>query len=96
MPTCRGIGGGTRKESDLDTPIVRYAGGPMLTLTPAGQTVASLATELGRVRYERDLLLRQVLAVHRGLADGTADSAWRTLLRTARWLEADDSLGEPS
>ncbi len=68
----------------------------MLTLTPAGQTVAELATELGRARYERDLLLRQVLAVVDGLADGTADVAWRTLLRTARWLDANDSPGEPA
>ncbi len=68
----------------------------MLTLTPAGQTVADLAAELGRVRYERDLLLRQVLAVRTGLVDGTFDTAWRTLQRTARWLEADASLGEPT
>ncbi len=68
----------------------------MLTLTPAGETVAEISAELGRVRYERDLLLRQVLAVHTGLADGTADAAWRALLRTARWLDADDGLGEPA
>ncbi len=68
-------------------------------LTPAGHealTAADLAAALGRVRYERDLLLRQVLAVQTGLADGTADLAWRTLLRTAQWLDADDSLGEPA
>ncbi len=67
----------------------------MMTLTPAGTaalTAADLAAELGRVRYERDLLLRQVLAVHAGLADGTADTAWRTLLRTAQWLDAERAL----
>ncbi len=68
----------------------------MLTLTPAGQTVAELATELGRVRYERDLLLRQIAAIQTGLADGTAPAAWRTLLRTAQWLDANDSPGEPA
>ncbi len=67
----------------------------MLTLTPAGQTIAEISAELGRVRYERDLLLRQVLAVHTGLADGTAPAAWRTLRRTAQWLQADD-LREPA
>ncbi len=74
---------------------------PLLTLTPAGQTVADISAELdrvrqtlGRVRYERDQLLRQVLAVQTGLADGTADIAWRTLRRTAQWLQADDSIRE--
>ncbi len=52
----------------------------------------TLAEESGRLRYERTLLLQQVLAVHSGLEDGTATAAWRTLLRTARWLEADDAV----
>ncbi len=86
------------------TTLYSRRGGPRnletpLTLTPAGHEAliaADLAAELGRVRYERDLLLRQVLAVHAGLEDGTATTAWRTLLRTARWLAADDSLGEPA
>ncbi len=68
----------------------------MLVPTTAPSTARRLAhaqsLELGRLRYERTLLLQQVLAVHNGLEDGTATAAWRALLRTARWLEADDAV----
>ncbi len=69
---------------------------PMVAPSTARRLDHAQSLEIGRLRYERNLLLRQVLAVHTGLADGTADTAWRTLLRTARWLDADDSLGEPT
>lgn len=46
--------------------------------------------EAGALRLERDLLLRKVLAVHAGLADGTATAAWRDLLKTALWMRQLD------
>ena len=65
---------------------------PQLAPSPARRVAHEQSLELGRRRYERTLLLQQVLAVHHGLEDGTATAAWRTLLRTARWLEADDAV----
>ncbi len=47
---------------------------------------ATLPETLGAARYDRDLLVRQVLAVQNGMADGTAPEAWRMLLRTALWM----------
>lgn len=65
---------------------------PTTTPTPVTH---NLDIEAGCLRYDRDLLIRQVLAVHAGLRDGTAPAAWRQLLRTARWMDAHPTVRLP-
>ncbi len=51
----------------------------------------TLAEENGRLRYDKALLLRQIEAIQSGLQDGTADLAYRALLRTVAFMREESS-----
>jgi len=57
--------------------------------SPVGdpRTAVEWAEQAGAYLAERDLLLEGIHAIQDGLADGTADAAWRNLLRRVAWLE---------
>jgi hypothetical protein len=61
---------------------------------PTHRTTAyavDLAAENGRLRYDRDLLLRQIEAIHNGLQDGSAPYAWSRLKAIAAWMRETDA-----
>ncbi len=48
-------------------------------------------TEVGALAADRERLLAGIFAIEAGLADGTAPTHWRELLKAARWMAAHDA-----
>ncbi len=67
----------------------------MMPLHPVvAEGLDALALEAGRLRADREWLLKGVEAIQAGLQDGTAPEAWRNLLAVARWMRSQDEKRE--
>ena len=67
----------------------------MIPLNPVvAEGLDALAQESGKLRADRDWLLKGIEAIQDGLEDGTAPAAWRNLLAVARWMRAMDQKRE--
>lgn len=63
----------------------------MLETSHPTSPAVDLAAELGQLRYDRALLLRQIARIEEGLADGSAPYAWSRLKAIAGWMRDQDA-----